>query len=210
MRKFLRFIKKLFSRDYSKPSRDYASHGNPGTEFKATWGIVIPHTKKAQGATNHKQGTEKVTEYGYALSMFDGKNNPSINYPYETRDSGGVYGASKRLVSQGVNCILEPHLNAFNRRTDYFLLLVLRNDKLSIDMAEKIAIQFAQSFPGRKLGNGNGIREVDPDDRGGSNIVAGKRAGADIYILSEGFFIDCPSAWIDPVTFANFWKKTLV
>jgi hypothetical protein len=39
--------------------------------------------------------------------------------------------------------------------------------------------------------------------------VAAKRAGAQIALLSEAFFIDNPNEWIDPEEMSKFWMEHL-
>lgn len=200
--KFFKWVKRFFTRDYSGTTEVYESHGNPGKEFKANWGIIIPHTKSTGGAGND---THKMNEYYYGLKMVK-----TLGLPFETRDSGGVRGATKRLLSKGIKCTLEPHKNAYNGKAFGFEILVLKGDDLSIHYAELFAQAFKARFPDRRLRHGNGLKVLNKGDRGAGNLVASKKAGAEVALLSEAFFIDNDSEWIAPEEMAQFWSEQLV
>lgn len=178
------------------------SHGNDGnvnpTDRK--WSIIIPHTKKAQGARTK----DNYTEYKYGIVLAD-----EMQYPYETRDEGGVKGAASRLVKRGFNCSLEPHKNAFNGKAHGFEILCLHDDELSIDVAEILAQAFKEKYPDRRLRHGNGVKKIRKGDRGYYNLRDAKRAGMMIALLSESFFIDNPNEWIAPDEMAKFWLENL-
>lgn len=213
MKSLWRRIRRFFTGDYSKPSRDYDSHGgsddssstnNP--EFKPKWGIIIPHTKRKPGASGYKPSGKKIQEYQYGLELV-----ADTSFPFETRDNGGVSGAAKRLknISQ-TNATIEPHKNAYNKKARGFELLVIRGDSLSGHYARMIADEFKRQFPERRMRHDNGIKWVKKGDRGYYNLVAAKKAGMEVAILGESFFIDNPDEWISPEEMAEFWKEVLV
>lgn len=170
-------------------------------ELKAKWGIIIPHTAKAQGA----ESPSGESEYHYALQMFTGSA-----LPRRTRDEGGVYGAAKDLVKLGCNCTLEPHLNAYNGRAQGFEILVLEGDKASIAEAKRIAYEFGNSFSNHLLRGDGGVKVISKSDRGGSNLASSKSAGAKVALLSEAFFLDNTSDYIDKTLMKLFWERVLI
>lgn len=164
------------------------------------FGLIIPHTEKQPGASTESG----FTEYHYALRMA-----AQTHLPYATRNIGGVTGAAKLLKKKGCNASLEPHLNAFNTYAEGFEILALEGDSSSIDAAILIAEQFAKWFPDHKIRGKNGVKIIRPTDRGGSNLVKAKKAGMEIALLSEAFFIDNPKDYIDHSTMADFWELVL-
>ena len=184
-----------FKNDYSKPNKPLESHGD-SDPFKPVWGFINPHLKNAGGAA-HSQ--KKVDEYRYGVMM---KNYH--DYPLEFRDDGGVYGAAKRLRSQGCNASIESHKNAYNGKVNGFEILVIRNDRLSIEYAEMFISEFEKMFPSVPV---RGIKQKSKGDRGYNNLKDSKRSGMDISLLTEDFFID--SYWIEPSKLAEFYKSVL-
>ena len=200
MKKFFRRIIRFFTRDYSKPLGDYSSHGSKGEELKLKWGFIVPHTKKAQGA---QRGN--ITEYGYGLDMVAN----GLSFPHATRDSGGVYGAAKKLKSQGCNASFEGHKNAYNGKAFGFEILVLAGDSLSYNVAVNIAQEFKKAFPKHTLRHGNGVLKVDGRDRGAGNLRSAKRAGMEVALLIEDFFLDNKNDFLAPKTLSNFYNNAL-
>lgn len=184
-----------FKKDYSKPSKPIESHGDNGS-FKPVWGFINPHLERAGGA-EHPQ--RDINEYKYGHLM---KNHH--DYPFETRDSGGVYGAAKALIKKGCNASIEDHKNAYNNSVNGAEILVIKGDRLSIDYAEMMLDEFNKMFPQVKI---RGVKQKNKGDRGYNNLRDSKRAGMDIALLPELFFID--SFWIDPAKLAEFYKKVL-
>lgn len=206
MKKLWKWIKRFFTNDYSEPSRDYGSHGETDKpEFKPRWGIIIPHTNKAPGASGYRPSGVKISEYKYGLEMSMG-----IPLPYATRDRSGVKGAAESLKSRGCNASLEPHKNAFNKKAHGFEILVLKGDKLSAQYARLFADAFADKYPERRLRHDKGIKWISKGDRGYHNLVAAKKAGMDVALLSESFFLDNQNEWISPEEMAAFWDELLV
>ena len=185
-----------FKKDYSKPSKEYGSHGE-GEDFKPVWGFINPHLKSAQGASNPNN---KVSEYQYGVLM-----SKHHSYPVEYRDDGGVYGAAKRLKKDHqVTASVENHKNAYNKQVNGAEILVIRGDNLSIYYAEMILDAFAIRYPKVNI---RGVKKISKGGRGYNNLVSAKKAGMDVVLLTEMFFID--SYYIDPKLMAEFWKQTL-
>lgn len=170
---------------------------------KSSWGIIIPHTKNAQGATT-KDGS--TSEYEYALDMVQ-----YTDFDFETRDVGGVTGAAERLFKKGYRKSLECHLNGYNSVAYGFELLIELGDSKSFKEALKISSEFQKRFPEHKIRNerNNGIKFVEKGDNGHGNLVRAKAAGMEVAILSEAFFIDNPKDWINPKDMAKFWQGVL-
>lgn len=208
MLRLWRKIKRFFTRDYSKPANDYQSHGESENkpEFKPKWGIIIPHTKKKPGASGYSPYGQKIQEHEYGLKLA-----ADTSFPFETRDNGGVYGSAKRLaqISQ-INATIEPHKNAYNKKAKGFELLVIKGDSLSGHYARMISEEFHSRFPDRRLRHDKGINWVKKGDRGYYNLVQAKKAGMEVAILGESFFIDNPNEWISPEEMAKFWNEVLV
>jgi len=185
-----------FKKDYSKPSRDYGSHGE-GESFKPVWGFINPHTEKAPGASNPRN---KVSEYQYGVLM-----KKHHNFPLEFRDDGGVSGAAKRLKAQGITASVENHKNAYNKQVNGAEILIIRGDKLSLQYAEMILDSFSMLYP--KINN-RGVKKMSKGGRGFNNLKAAKGAGMDVALLTEMFFID--AFYLEPQLMAEFWKKALI
>lgn len=190
---------KCFRRNYHKPSREYGSHGE-GEQFKPVWGYMVPHEKDKPGAVSPDG---KWSEYKYGESVAT-----LLGLPWETRDEGGVYGAAKRLVGRDCNCIFEDHKNAYTRTAGYgYELLILKGDNLSRRYAELILEEFERRYPARK---NRGIKEMAKGGRGYQNLLNHKKAGAEVAILGEMFFIDKSREFIPPAEYVNFLKEVLV
>ena len=190
MRKIIRFFKNLFKRKLPEPINE-----------PLNWGFIIPHTYKAQGASN-KSGT--ITEYEYADKM---AWKTKIHAQF--RDNGGVSGAASRLSELGCNASIEPHLNAFNGKAKGFEILAIAGDSKSISEGIRIAKAFKERFPDRVLRHGNGVKIVHRGDRGYKNLEAARFAGMSVALLSEAFFLDNPDEWIDHQDMASFWESVL-
>ena len=188
-------------RDYREPSRDYGSHGE-GENFEPIWGYIVPHTANAQGA-EAPDSRGGISEYLYGVNIAIA-NEETV--PWESRNDGGVKGASKRLVKAGVNATFEDHKNAYNHKVGGAEILIIKGDDLSRKYAEFILEAFAEKFPDRKI---RGIKERKKGGRGYNNLVAAKKAGADVALLGEMFFIDNEKDFIDPITYAEFIKEVL-
>lgn len=192
---------KCLKKDYSKPSRDYGSHGE-GEDFKPKWGYIVPHTEKAQGA---ETPDNKWSEYKHGLSVAVG-NADFI--PWDDRNNGGVSGAVKRLISShDINSTWEDHRNAYRGVTAGAEILCIRGDSLSKHYAEMILDSFNSYFPNRNI---RGVKEMKKGGRGYGNLLASKKAGADVALLGELFFIDNPKDFIPPEKIATFLRKVLV
>lgn len=176
-------------------------YGEGNTVFVPRWGIIVPHTREAQGADNH---TKKITEYMYGSLMVQ-----SIALPHAFRDEGGVFSAARSLVSRGVTATLETHFNAYNGHAEGCEILVLQGDKLSEHYARLFVEDFAMKYK-RKLRGDKGIKFVSKGDRGYQNLIAAKDAGAKVAILSELFFGDNPADYLDYNEQATFWQNTLI
>lgn len=191
-----------FKKDYSKPSNPVGSHGE-GVSFKPRWAYIVPHTEGAQGAETPDGLT---SEYKYGLSVAV-TNAESI--PWDDRNDGGVKGAVKRLVKgdKKVTATFEDHKNAYNNKVGGAEILVIRGDQLSKHYAELILDAFKVRFPKRNI---RGIKEMKKGGRGYNNLLAAKKAGADVALLGELFFIDNDSDFIPVNTYADFLKEVLV
>lgn len=174
------------------------SYGYGDRPFTPQWGIIIPHTMKAQGAVTY-DGI--YTEYVYGTIMI-----PMIGVPFAKRDENGVYGAAKDLRSVKVNATIEPHFNAFNGRAAGAEILILREDGLSRHYAELFLDIFKETYPSRKI---RGVKEVGPRDRGYSNLLNSKKVGMEVAILSELFFGDNPKDFLLPEDQATYWRDCL-
>jgi len=86
----------------------------------------------------------------------------------------------------------------------------MKGDKLSLKYAELIAESFKHHFPDRILRHGNGVKIVTKGERGYNNLFIAKKNGMEVALLSEAFFIDNSSEWIEPREMGAFWKETLV
>lgn len=200
LKRFIYWIKKKFA-PKPPPPTPIKEHGTPGY-FEPVWGMINPHLKNKPGATSYDG---KYSEYMYGAIMI-----PVIGVCWDTRDHGGVYGAVKRLVENyKINASLEPHYNAFNRKARGFEILALKGDKLSIKFALMCIELFESKYPNRKKRHGDGVKLISYGDRGYNNLVAAKRAGVKVALLSELFFGDNPNDWLDPKEQAAFWREAL-
>lgn len=203
MSRFFSWLKSIFKK---KPV--VISHGEdddtPTTSkgFVPQWGVIVPHTTKAQGASTPDK---RMTENKYAYFML-----AHTDFKYFTRDEHGVAGAARGLKRRGVNASIEPHKNAFNGKAKGFEILVLKGDTLSEHYARMIAENFIDQFPDRKLRHDRGIKWVKRGDRGAASLIAAKANGMEVALLVETFFIDNPDEWIEPEVMAKFWTENLI
>lgn len=190
----MKCLKKFFSPAHT-PIKE---HGQDGY-LNPVWGVIIGHTKKAQGAISHDK---KYTEYMYGAIAA-----PEINVPWETRDKGGVFGAASTLIKNySINCLIEIHGNAFNSRAEGYEILIIKGDALSRKYAENFLLAFKKKYPDRVY---RGVKEIAHGGRGYNNLVAMKRAGAKVALLTEIFFIDNASDWLAPIEQGKFWREQL-
>ena len=188
-----------FKKDYSKPSRDYGSHGE-GDNFKSKWGYIVPHVKNAQGADTPGK---RYSEYKYGQIVA-----PQLSLPWDDRDNGGVSGACARLKKiRGVNSCFEDHKNAYNGIVGGAEILVISGDALSTHKAEMILDAFHADFPDRNI---RGVKKMRKGGRGYNNLLAAKKAGMDVALLGELFFIDNKNDFISTDRYAEFLKSVLI
>ena len=174
-----------------------------GDNFSPIWGLIIPHEKKAQGAMNY-DGT--YSEYNYALEM-----SRHIGIPFQTRDDGGVYTATERLINEyKINSTIETHFNAYNRNAHGYELLVMKGDSLSERYARLMIESFSDIYPKRRARGDAGIKWVSKGDRGYYNLSKAKDAGAVVTILSELCFGDNVVDYISPIKQAEFWRSHFI
>jgi len=192
-------IKNLFRgnsdyREHSTVINDYGS----GEETTYNWGYIVPHTKATGGATN---GDGSLREYDYGLTVAK-LNRAAI--PFDTRDSGGVKGAAKRLIKVGATASIEAHLNSYNKKVKGAEILVMKGDAASIEAAENLLAAFALAFPSHTI---RGVKKKRKGDRGFYNLNQARKAGMKIRLLTEFFFID--SEFISEKDMADFLADNL-
>ena len=167
-------------------------------EFKV--GLIVAHTAEAQGA-KAKDGT--LTEFMYSKGLCK-----ETGLPYAIKSFGGHYPATRELVDQGCNVIIEPHCNAYNGSVRGAEILVMHGDHNSTRVAKMLIELFKIHFPDRRLRGRDGIKVVHKGDRGWSNL---KRIGefkeVKIKMLTEFFFIDNLDDYIDPRKLAVMLKE---
>lgn len=199
------FLKRLYFKlvRVTTPAPTPGGYGDEsgGVPFIPNWGIIVPHTKAAQGADSYNK---KITEYIYGSMMVQ-----QIGRPFATRDEGGVFGAARSLASRGVSASVETHYNAYNGLASGCEILVLEGDKLSEHYARLFVEDFALKFK-KKLRGDRGVVFVSKGDRGYANLIAAKDAGMKVAILSELFFGDNAEDFVDYGDQAMFWHNTLV
>ena len=178
-----------------------------GVEPVPKWGILVPHTEKAQGAVT----TEGQTEYDYGVRLAVNFYNAGI--PIANRNNGLKKGF-KELRKQGVTASLEPHFNSFNGRAKGAEILVLKGDTRSYRIAElclEILDDSDEFYPDkddnpRRI---RGVKEVAKGDRGYKNLKAAKDSGMDIALLSELFFGDNYFDYMSEEMQYKFWREAL-
>ena len=156
--------------------------------FTPNWGCVVCHDRNAQGADAYNNCyTEYI--YGIVLAKY-------LNIPYFTKSNYDTRYIVKSMIKKNkVNCIIEPHYNAFNGKTEGAEVLVLKGDRLSEKYAELLLSMFKDKYPNRRV---RGIRLISRKDRGYKNLKDSKGAGAKVAILTELFFGDNFSDFMPP------------
>ena len=170
--KFLKWILGLFKKRKTKKIK---------YKQRYKFALMQAHTKKAQGACSDEY---QVSEYEYFNKL-----KPFLNSDIAkgNRDSGLLNGY-KMLKSQGEAIgSLEFHLNAFNKKANGYEVLVLKGDDKSYWEAKRFLALMAIYFPEKRS---RGIKEISYRGRGYKNLTASKRAGFEISLLTEVFFID--------------------
>lgn len=78
-------------------------------------GIIVGHTKKAQGAFSKTLGMSEYT-YNSTLAELIRARAEELGdkVKIELRDSGGISGAFKRILAWKPDCVIELHFNAAN------------------------------------------------------------------------------------------------
>ena len=193
---------KCFKKDYRKPSRDYGSHGT-GESFKPVWGYVVAHGEGSDlGCFSHDKKWSETT-HGEAVAVL-------TELPWEDRKEGrGVSGACRNLKKMGCNASWEDHRNAYKYpkvKAEGYEILYLAGDELSKKYAEIILEEFARRYPGRK---NRGLKAIKKGGRGYRNLLAAKKAGMDVALLGELFFLDNPRDFLSPKAVAEFLKDVL-
>lgn len=171
-----------------------------GEDVVLSWGFINPHTSVSGGAVTHDK---TMNEYKYGLHMLH-----NLNFPFETRDEGGVAGACKRLKKAGVTATIETHFNGFNGKASGAECLVLKGDSESEHYARLFMNMFSDVYPRRKLRHDRGIKLVKSGDRGYTNLKVARRY-MKVAILSELFFGDNPSDFMSFVDQSKFWHHVL-
>lgn len=78
-------------------------------------GIIVGHTKKAQGAYSKTLGeSEYVYNFGLAELIRARAESLGDQVKIEKRDDGGISGAFKRILAWKPDCVIELHFNAAN------------------------------------------------------------------------------------------------
>jgi hypothetical protein len=202
IKRLRRFFRKIEDVTTKPPVNDYGR----GDDFNPTWGIIVPHTRKAQGARTHSSIKPPIYEYGYGIQL---AIYLSDRIPHKTRDTAGVYGAAKALKNLGCNATIEPHCNAYNGKAHGYEILVMAGDSLSKEYALNIISAYEAKYPERRKRQGDGVKEVKKGERGYYNLKNAKAAGVKVALLSELFFIDNTSDFMGPLEMSNFLKEVL-
>lgn len=166
-----------------------ANPAMPSPARKISLGIVVGHTKAAQGAV--MAAPYKVSEYVYnsEIAKLVQKYAPSgMEVDILYRDKGGISGAYAEARAEKCDCVIELHFNAANGKAFGTETLVSSE---SVDKQFGQIIQDALEPVFGRVNNGKGDRGliVDPS-RGGASVRAFKGAAN---CLTEAFFGDNPS-----------------
>lgn len=195
----MRWLKSFFNRWRDKRDRKRIANVKAPLKSERVWGLVRPHTKKAQGAV----GSDKTTEYSYWFNMW---THLAKDIPFSNRDQGGLKGAYARLAKKGVTASVESHKNAFNKQAKGYEVLIIDGDAVSRKYAKKYIGLMKNHFPSRV---NRGIKTVKNGQRGYANLIAAKNAGMKIALLTEDFFIDNRREWISPKALAKVYDELL-
>lgn len=170
------------------------------------WGFVVPHTKAKAGAVlKDRDGKVVAQEYFYAKDALRLLQD-HLGVTVGTRDEGGLNGAYGWLNIEGCTASIEPHLNAFNTKAKGYEVLVLKGDTTSALYAKELLDLFGKMYPDRV---NRGIKYVKSGDNGFANLMAAKKNGMEVALLTELFFIDNKSEWISRGDMAQFFNRFL-
>lgn len=164
-------------------------------------GVIVGHTKKAQGAVAFNGQSEyvwnsKVAEYMQFIAKSKYRN---FEVFVEFRDIGGVTGAAQRLAAKGVTHCIELHFNAFTKAAYGCEVLVLADDTLSTTHADLLTDALNKKYAFKERGvskilgpsfDGDGILVTKSGMNGFGNLVAVKNAGIKVRLLIEPTFMN--------------------
>jgi hypothetical protein len=173
------------------------------------FGVIVGHTVLKQGARTSRPpigNDTNIFEYAYTCELV---NHLHKDIYHAFRDFGGIKGAVESLRAFRCNASIEMHCNAFNSNSEGFEILHLKGDKNSEYFANEFAQSFKATYPDRRLRHNNGVKAIKRGDRGFKNLSIAKKNGMKIALLSEPFFIDNFSEWIEPSELAEYWNKVL-
>lgn len=195
----LNFLKSFFKKIYQNSQTNKVNKIIAKTEKPNTlnWGFVVPHEKKAQGASLYDKS---MTEYVYWQVVYHWFVSKFKNVPFSYRDSGGLSAAYKELKKNNCNASLEWHYNAFNGEANGYCVLVLKGDSLSAEYAELLLNVLSRRFPNRK---NRGIKYVSSGTNGALNLIRAKENGMKIALLPEPFFGDVKSEFVNEELMAD-------
>jgi hypothetical protein len=197
-----KFFKNLFYKWKRKHDRKVIASKPLPTNTKLKWGMVRCHTEKAQGAVA-KWIAPHLTEYMYWEDLYDCIQHEP---PNTDRNNGGLKVAYSRLAKSGVTASIESHKNAFNGKAKGYEVLVLEGDLASLLYARKYLRLMNEYFPYHV---NRGIKYVERGNRGAANLLAAKKAGMVVALLTEDFFIDNESDYIKPEALAKVYDRLL-
>lgn len=169
--------------------------------------LLVGHGAGDSGAVRRKTRFEEHT-YNSMVAEMIGQSDVKkiVKVFYKTKQTGWV-GTYAKVAMFNPDLTIEMHLNDADVPAVGCEVLCVDKDLESGSVGKKFASMFSKEFS-RKIRGDQGIKWMSKGGRGYGNLV-GARATSKRSILVEPFFINTDSEWIEPSTYAEFFKKFL-
>jgi hypothetical protein len=162
--------------------------------------LVIGHDIKKPGAVVMNYGNEYM--YNSKVAHMVKGMIPEIDVCfYNELEKDYVVISDKGFIA------LELHCNAYNGYVSGAEVLVLKDDRISMEYAQDFLSMLCERFGKRN----RGVKELSDGDRGYANLERAKVKGARIAVIVEPFFGDNHDDVINPAEYADFlvdWFKS--
>ena len=177
--------------------------------------LIVPHTKKRQGAAS----PEGLTEYSWGSELLpllakELNKNKNICAKVYNRDKGFNY-----IVDQVVKDFREMPVLSFENHFNDALspyaygceMLVQEDDKETIYKSFDFMFDFAEEYSFKKR-HDQGVKKINDDDAGNYNLIQAEKFSTH-HVLFEPFFIQSDDAKIilnDPDRYVSVVSKLII
>lgn len=209
MKFFIRLIISLFkndNQDQGKTETRPIEIPSSKTGIKKI-ALLVGHGAGDSGAVCRRNRMEEHHYNSMIAEMIkQSDTTKEIKVFYKTNGTGWT-GTYPKVAIFNPDLTIELHLNDADVPAVGCEVLCIEKDLESGSVGKKFASMFSKEFS-RKIRGDQGIKWMSKGGRGYGNLV-GAKATSKRSILVEPFFINTDSEWIEPSTYAEFFKKFL-